>query len=119
MKKPDNKEALVMGILNFGTFPSVASATRAAIEFGVDAHDRGQELSSLAVLMNKTDPKSVNVTLARRHFWRNVVPDLWPPDALARLAAQDDRDSLLLLVAGDECDSHLVLTIDEMQEALG
>lgn len=118
MKKPDNKEARVMGILNFGTFPSVASATRAAMEFAVDAHDGGHALSSLAVLMNKSDPTSVNVTLARRHFWRNVVPDRWPPDALTRLAAQDDRNSLLLLVASDECDSHLVLTINEMQEAL-
>jgi hypothetical protein len=38
MKKPDNKGAQVMGILKFGTFPSVASATRAAIEFGLNAH---------------------------------------------------------------------------------
>jgi hypothetical protein len=116
--KPDNKEALLMGILNRGTFPSVASATLAAMEFAVAAHDGGHALSSLAVLMNKSDPKSVNVTLARRHYWRNIAPELIPPDVLARLAAQDDKDSILLLVVHEEFASHEVLTLSEMQEAL-
>lgn len=104
-----------MGILDSGTFPSVAAATRAALEFAVDAHGNGHELSSLAALMNKRDPANVTVTLARRHYWRSIAP---APDVLARLAAQDDRDSLLLLVAHDDCDAHVLLSLTEMQEAL-
>lgn len=53
-----------MGVLNHGTYPSVATATRAACEFGVDANEAGHDLTKLAALMNKTDPTTVNVTLA-------------------------------------------------------
>jgi hypothetical protein len=120
MKKQNTGAARMrlMGVLDRGTFPSVAAATRAALEFAVDAHDHGHELSSLAVLMNKSDAANVNVTLARRHYWRTVAPELMAPDVLARLAAQDDRDSLLVLVADTDCDSHVVLTLTEMQEDL-
>ncbi len=102
-----------MGILNFGTFPSVADATRAACAWGVAAH----RLNDLAVLMNKTDPASVNVTLARRDYYRTAAFEL-PPDVLARLDAQDSADSLLVLVASQDCASHVVLTLEEMKEAL-
>ena len=118
MKKPDNKQARLMGVLDHGTFPTVAAATRAALEFGVSAHREGHALSTLAVLMNKSDPTNVNVTLGRRHYWRSAPSGVMPADVLARLNAPDPADSLLLLVAHDDCDSHTVLTLKVMQEAL-
>lgn len=105
-----------MGVLNRGTYPSVATATRAACEFGVDAHEAGHDLSALAALINKSDPTKVSVSLGRRHYWRSAPDDVLAPDVRARLAAQDPKDSLLVLVAHDDCDSHTTLTLDEMLE---
>ena len=115
--KSENKEALIAGVLNFATFPSFADATRAAIAFAVDAHDAGQPLSSLAVLLNKTDPANVTATLARRRYYCRSAFEL-PPDVLARLAAHDDKDSLLVLVAHADFASHDVLTLADMKESL-
>jgi hypothetical protein len=118
MKKPDNKRAQIMGVLNHGTFPGIPDATRAALEFGVDAHDSGHDLSTLAVVMSTFDASAVRVTLARRHYWRNVAPESLAADVRARLMAQEPKHNLLVLVAHDDCDSHFVLTLSEMQEAL-
>ncbi len=107
-----------MGVLNHGTYPSVASATAALCRFGVDAHEAGHDLTKLAALMNKSDPTQVNVTLARRHYLRSAPFDVMAPDVRARLAQHDPKDSLLVLVAHDDCDSNVVLTLDEMKEAL-
>src|SRR4051812_23182868 len=109
MKKQDNKRAQVMGVLNHGTYSSVATATAYLCAFGVDAKEAGHDLTKLAALMNKSDPANVRVTLARRHYLRSAPAEVMAPDVRARLAEQDPKDSLLVLIAHDDGDWETVL----------